>query len=140
MVNRFPSISPAVEQVVHVGLAKNWEERFANIQAFANALEQASQVGGSIPTPLPIGNRSNTPAPAMVQTSVDSFSASGPVEAYPDVEPSSSPEPVVSLVSLAGPLLQNSQLELDVLPSSSMVNYILQEVGKRARARKLGIS
>jgi serine/threonine protein kinase len=38
-----PMISPAVEQVVMKALAKDPSQRFTNIQAFATALEQASQ-------------------------------------------------------------------------------------------------
>ena len=38
-----PTIPPSVEQVVMIALAKDPHERFASVQAFANALEQASQ-------------------------------------------------------------------------------------------------
>ncbi len=40
---RVPTISEAVESVVLMALAKDPKERFANVQAFANALEAASQ-------------------------------------------------------------------------------------------------
>jgi serine/threonine protein kinase len=39
----YPLISPDVEQVLMMALAKNPEARFARVEAFANALEQASQ-------------------------------------------------------------------------------------------------
>src|SRR2546425_3723364 len=39
---RVPTLPPAVEQVVMIALAKEPRQRFANIQAFATALEQAS--------------------------------------------------------------------------------------------------
>jgi WD40 repeat protein len=39
---KLPTISPEVEQVVLIALAKDPLQRFATIQAFANALEQAS--------------------------------------------------------------------------------------------------
>src|SRR5207302_8431043 len=45
---KLPTISPDVEQVVLTSLAKDPKERFGNIQAFANALEQASQ--SDVPT------------------------------------------------------------------------------------------
>jgi eukaryotic-like serine/threonine-protein kinase len=41
--SKVPSISPEVEQVVLRALAKDPQQRFANVQAFATALEQASQ-------------------------------------------------------------------------------------------------
>lgn len=40
---KVPEISPQVEQVITVALAKDAKQRFASIQAFARALEQASQ-------------------------------------------------------------------------------------------------
>src|SRR5438105_2377668 len=45
---KLPTISPDVEQVVLTALAKEPKERFGNIQAFANALEQSSQ--SDVPT------------------------------------------------------------------------------------------
>jgi len=41
---KMPTISPAVEQVVMTALTKDPRQRFASIQAFATALEQASRV------------------------------------------------------------------------------------------------
>jgi len=41
---KIPTISPEVERVVLTALAKDPLQRFATIQAFANALEQASQL------------------------------------------------------------------------------------------------
>ena len=38
-----PTILPAVEQVVTIALAKDYKQRFQSVQAFANALEQASR-------------------------------------------------------------------------------------------------
>lgn len=40
---KLPTISPDIEQVVLTALAKDPKERFGSVQAFANALEQASQ-------------------------------------------------------------------------------------------------
>jgi serine/threonine protein kinase/WD40 repeat protein len=39
---KVPAISPAIEEVVLTALAKNPQQRFASIQAFATALEQAT--------------------------------------------------------------------------------------------------
>ncbi len=41
---KVPTISPDLEGVVLTALAKEPQRRFANVQAFANALEQASQI------------------------------------------------------------------------------------------------
>jgi alpha-glucoside transport system substrate-binding protein len=50
---RMPEISPEVEQVVMTALAKDYKRRFGTVQAFARALEHASQVTVSHPGPLP---------------------------------------------------------------------------------------
>jgi serine/threonine protein kinase len=55
---KVPTLSPAVEQVVMTALAKDPYRRFGTIQAFATALEQASQVLPAAPvspglTPVP---------------------------------------------------------------------------------------
>ena len=47
LLERVPTLAPEVEQVVMTALAKDPHERFGRIEAFANALEQASQ-GGSV--------------------------------------------------------------------------------------------
>lgn len=40
---RIPSISQSIQEVVMIALSKDPKERFASVQAFANALERASQ-------------------------------------------------------------------------------------------------
>lgn len=42
---RVPALSPAIDEVVQRALAKTPQQRFANVQAFAQALEQATQSG-----------------------------------------------------------------------------------------------
>jgi serine/threonine protein kinase len=54
---KLPTISPEVEQVVMTALAKDAKQRFGSVQAFANALEQASGQASkarprSVPAPL----------------------------------------------------------------------------------------
>ncbi len=54
LYNRVPGISPAIEQVVLTALAKEPQQRFASVQAFATALEQACISPGTrkgIPVP-----------------------------------------------------------------------------------------
>jgi len=41
LCEKVPALSPAVEQVVRIALAKDPKQRFATVQAFATALEQA---------------------------------------------------------------------------------------------------
>jgi serine/threonine protein kinase len=43
MRERIPTVSPFIEQVVMTALAKDPRDRFASVQAFATALEQAAQ-------------------------------------------------------------------------------------------------
>jgi outer membrane protein assembly factor BamB/tRNA A-37 threonylcarbamoyl transferase component Bud32 len=44
LCEKLPTLSPAVEQVVMIALAKDPKQRFGSVQAFATALEQVSQV------------------------------------------------------------------------------------------------
>src|SRR5205807_3604762 len=41
---KVPTVHPLVEQVVTMALAKDYKQRFGSVQAFANALEQASKL------------------------------------------------------------------------------------------------
>lgn len=50
---KVPTISPDVEQVVMTALTKDPKQRFGSVQAFATALEQASQPAPSRPVPPP---------------------------------------------------------------------------------------
>jgi tetratricopeptide (TPR) repeat protein len=74
---RVPTISEAVEQVVLTALAKDPHERFASVQAFANALEQASLMHQ--PT---IVIRSATDLPPTLPVAVP------PVTEQPSISPS----------------------------------------------------
>ena len=49
---KFPAISPDVEQVVLTALSKDPQRRFGRIQAFAKALEQAAQTKTTFPLPV----------------------------------------------------------------------------------------
>ena len=100
---KVPMIPPAVEEVVMVALAKDPQQRFKSMQAFSNALEQASR---STPTffsppasvlPLP-------PAPASPQP----FS--------PPALRGPSPEPPSILPSMNAPSYQSSPPRDQILP------------------------
>jgi serine/threonine protein kinase/uncharacterized membrane protein len=63
---RAPTIPPDVEHVVTTALAKDPKQRFMNIQAFANALEQASQSQlPTIPVPPPVPQYSSSFPPTQ---------------------------------------------------------------------------
>ncbi|HEU0000032.1 MAG TPA: protein kinase [Ktedonobacteraceae bacterium] len=69
-----PSIPVEVEEVLMTALSKNPDARFARIEAFANAFEQASQMGSvvsDLPAAIaPLINPSDAPTymPVLVQT------------------------------------------------------------------------
>ena len=61
LYGRIAGISPAVEHAVFTALAKDPTQRFAKVLAFADALEQAYQVGQARPLNL----SSNSPSPGQ---------------------------------------------------------------------------
>lgn len=65
---RVPSISSEVEQVVNTALAKDPRQRFASVQAFANALELASQNQEHIATFV---KPEQTPKPVQPASSIN---------------------------------------------------------------------
>src|SRR5581483_610792 len=74
---KVPTILPDVEMVVMTTLAKDYHQRFVSVQAFANALEQASQERGVTFVNLPtsarqyhpyVGISSTPPTSPVVQT------------------------------------------------------------------------
>ncbi len=50
--SRVPALSPEIEQVVLTALAKDPQQRFSSIQAFANAFEQATRESRSFSVPF----------------------------------------------------------------------------------------
>ncbi len=97
---RFPGISPAIEQVLMIALAKDPKQRFGNVQAFANALEQAGKesqektVPSSPHAPAPEQHAPPPPSvlvqyPAVQSPGYPPPSAMTPIQ-YPAVQ---SPEP-----------------------------------------------
>src|SRR6266571_3172935 len=76
-----PAITPDIEQVVMTALAKDPKQRFTNVRAFANALEQASQQTQSR---LFLSSSNETP---FIATQIDV--ASLPIEAMYADKPSS---------------------------------------------------
>ncbi len=69
---KMPAISPYVEQVVMTALAKDPRQRFKSIQAFANALEQASRPEEPAADLTPQPGLSSSPASPFEQPSGNS--------------------------------------------------------------------
>ena len=61
LCQQLPDLSPEIEQVVFTALAKKPEDRFKSVQAFATALEQASQTKPL--TPVPPRSKPQPPKP-----------------------------------------------------------------------------
>lgn len=65
---KIPGIPPQLEEVIMIALAKEPHKRFANMQSFSNAFEQASATGPSfrsMPTPIPASPRDVSPPPVV---------------------------------------------------------------------------
>ena len=94
---KMPELSPAVEEVVMTALAKEPQRRFANVRAFATALEQAADSAAFrvFPTSPPVSTPS-TPKPlgAPVLTPPNARPANTPV---PDT--ATPPSPLTSSLS-----------------------------------------
>jgi serine/threonine protein kinase len=73
----YQAIPPDVEQVLMMALAKNPEARFARVEAFANALEQASQPALTTqPGASPMFIPPSSTAPTMIATPPAQYPAS----------------------------------------------------------------
>lgn len=76
---KLPTIPPDVEQVLMMSLAKDPQQRFTSLQAFANALEQAcgkaptSALLTSAPTFIPHLSPASEPTPVLSQSELLTF-------------------------------------------------------------------
>src|SRR5579884_4097196 len=127
---KIPTISPAVEQVVMTALTKDPKQRFASVQAFATALEQASQINpphiSSMSQPLPLLNQP-LPPPTMTPPAV--------LLSQPTVT-SSSYERVHRLPTLTdqpGQAVSSSRLPNGRAP-------VLQDISRRAMLQGLAVT
>ncbi len=108
LYNRVPGISPAIEQVVLTALAKEPQQRFASVQAFATALEQAcigiqpgsptspellsqSSQPTNITPPRPSLQPSMLNAPQLTQSSQPTYATTPGQSAQSTASPSLSP-------------------------------------------------
>ncbi len=119
-----PELSPALEQVVLTALAKDPKERFASIQAFANALVQAT-TGSSVDLTLPVPT-----APAIRPlTSTPDWNNENQIPSRTLVSQplSSPPSPSLPLKTLPSKLFQPTipQLQAVSQPSRRWRNIVL---------------
>ena len=132
---KVPGIPPAVEEVVMVALSKDFRQRFASVQAFANALEQACYSTPSFrpvsayapPTPvLPL--LSSPPStdvnqPAQVQQQLP-LTPTPPAPSIPPVMPSATLQPA------------QVQQPLASSPQPSVQQPVSTEHGKQQQPQK----
>lgn len=93
---KVPEILPQVEHVISLALAKDPKQRFASVQAFARALEQASQSA----EPTVLASRPDSPlisvlAQSNPQAQPEYISTPAPASIQPEVSPTPSPAPLV---------------------------------------------
>lgn len=86
--SRVPGLPPAIDEVVQRALAKTPQQRFANVQAFAQALEQASQSGQLSQSGANYSSQSSTfvpppPSPMNNQSSMGLSSTFSPGQTPP---------------------------------------------------------
>jgi eukaryotic-like serine/threonine-protein kinase len=99
---KMPSISPDIEYVVMTALAKDPRQRFANVRAFATALEQASRLEPNqlppsidrLPTTTEVTLPVESPLPTIVATPTGQTPAGPTTEVPPSKLPTQEVTPV----------------------------------------------
>jgi eukaryotic-like serine/threonine-protein kinase len=109
---KVPTISPAIEEVVMMALAKDPRQRFATVQAFANALEQAA----SVTPPLSYAGTSPYAPTAPIVFTPPPMPAS--VNEPPQVQPQLPPQPLPTVLASPGIRPMPGQ-QPPVIPTSS---------------------
>ena len=114
---KVPAIPPAVEEVVMRALAKDYRQRFASVQAFADALEQISSASSSVSSvspyapPIPI-------VPVIGPTATVVREPSSPLQVPQQLPPASNPSlPIVVPVSADPPTQVQQRLSPGSDPS-----------------------
>ena len=115
---RVPTIPPEVEQVVMTALAKDYKQRFGSVQAFARALEQASQLGSSQAMPRPAQiNPAGPPAPPTAPIAANPPSqAAHLAEMGTPANPTAAP---TGLVAPANPPVMPREMARSTIPSAA---------------------
>ena len=80
---KVPTISPEVEQVVMTALAKDPHQRFAQVQAFATALGQASQIEPTETIPVSHSSQPTELAPAPNESVIPTELVTPPSQSAP---------------------------------------------------------
>jgi serine/threonine protein kinase len=112
-----PAIPPDVDQVIRIALAKDPKDRFRSVQAFATALEEASQSG--VPFPKSLTESFAPPAPSwyaggMTGELVDlpPTPTTPPLQTAPggraDTSANSSPAPITPSIDPTSPIARSS--------------------------------
>ncbi len=99
---KVPAISPEIEQVVMIALAKEPRQRFANVEAFANAFEQAIQTLSS--------SLSHPDIAAQVEPTVLARPADSPAVVMPVNVVAPPPLPATNYVETPVPPLYTPQI------------------------------
>jgi len=145
LYEKVPTLSPAVEQVVMTALAKDPHQRFGTIQAFATALEQASQVLPAAPVSsglspvspdaLTMGSQSSRPTKMDTRPS-ESLIPTGLVT--PQSQLSNSTEQSIPLSQSSLPSEQSSLSSQKTVPTegftpSSLATYLPTELARPSK-------
>ena len=112
---KIPGIPPQLEEVIMIALAKEPHKRFASMQGFANALEQASGSGPafrSVLTPIPASPRNSSSPPVIGEVvttgpTIPVFAgSSAPINTPIPQQPVTPPQamPAAAYVSLTPPV------------------------------------
>ncbi len=131
---KVPSVHPLVEQVVTMALAKDYKQRFGSVQAFANALEQASKLEQSnniavtAPPPPP------APKPASSVSPTIFASPSGGIQQPAPLQQSTPTPPPPPLV--AGP---SNDAHPSYRPQQYPVRPAQQASARKARVWSIGL-
>jgi VCBS repeat-containing protein len=114
-----PGISPDVEEVVMTALAKNPQQRFASVQAFARALEQAYMSLQSTVPELPIVSpRRNQSSPFIIGRALSRPSAES---TYIKTPPSQPPQST---------LMNTPPVQSTPFTESEQPTYVVQPAGQ----------
>lgn len=148
------SISPDVEQVVMAALAKEPKQRFGSVQAFANALEQASKAATEPPSSRPAQPRIDQPAqPQVKQVILSQLAPSAqPQQETPALQPPPLPTPQPSTKSAEVQPIPPTQLATPapatdtvlpvgnnpVIPSSDQHSIPVEKPGERVKVWNIG--
>ncbi len=109
---KVPGISPQMEQVIAIALAKDPKQRFGSIQAFARALEQASQ---SAPEEAVVWLSASPPVPAAPEAQFEERAVPGPAPIElraPPIPPAASTTPAETPIPAPSPQKEPDEAQM----------------------------